>query len=99
MAHMVPTSKPGTSRAPTDPPPRRTHTLVVNDEPVEIDERYSNLVYIARGAYGMVCVADDAVSSQRCTRAGITHPSCRPAPLLCSRLRPQAPSARVSCVC
>jgi hypothetical protein len=25
--------------------------------------RYSNLVYIARGAYGMVCVADDSVRS------------------------------------
>ena len=45
----------------TDPPHRRTHKLVVNDEPIEVDVRYSNLVYIARGAYGMVCVADDAV--------------------------------------
>ena len=51
----------------SDPPARRVHTLVVNDEPMEVDVRYSNLVYIARGAYGMVCLADDAVSRQ-CTQ-------------------------------
>ena len=40
---------------------RPTHCIVANGEEFHVDVRYSNLNYIARGAYGMVCIADDAV--------------------------------------
>ncbi len=57
---------PPPAAVPTAPFPRTVHRLPVGTEDVfEIDVRYSGLVYIARGAYGMVCVADDAVSGAR----------------------------------
>lgn len=43
-------------------PARPIHTVLVEAEPFHVDVRYTGLVYIARGAYGMVASADDRVS-------------------------------------
>lgn len=55
------------------PPGDGMHTVIVNGEEFTVSTRYSNLAYIARGAYGMVCTADDAVRA-RMLSSGASQP-------------------------
>ena len=44
----------------------KLHRVPVNGDIFEIETRYCDLTYIARGAYGSVCVAHDTVSVSVC---------------------------------
>ncbi len=65
------------------PPGDGMHTVIVNGEEFTVSTRYRNLAYIARGAYGMVCTADDAVRA-RMLRSCVCSPAS--AGLACIKL-------------
>jgi hypothetical protein len=52
---------------------RRFHRLKVHSEVFEIDVRYSKLAYIASGAYGFVCSAEDTVRRAACGGPATQH--------------------------
>ena len=54
---------------------RRFHRLKIHSEVFEIDVRYNKLSYIASGAYGFVCAAEDTVRAAAAVLA--VHTTCK----------------------